>query len=197
MIASLRGVTTGVAADHAIIEVQGVGYLVQASTRTLGQLTSGEAAFLHIDTQVREDAITLFGFALPTEREWFRHLTGVQGVGGKVALAILSTLSTDELARAIAAQDKAMLSRANGVGPRLATRIVTELKGKVAALPVSGDTLPAATSAATRDAASALEHLGFRPQEAARAVAEAETELGAQASVNEVIRIALRKAGRA
>ncbi|MFA7439572.1 MAG: Holliday junction branch migration protein RuvA [Sphingomonadaceae bacterium] len=196
MIASLRGVAAMLAADHAIIEVQGVGYLVQASTRTLGQLTAQEPAFLYIDTQVREDAITLFGFAAMTERDWFRHLTSVQGVGGKVALAILSTLSGDELAQAIATQDKAMVARANGVGPRLATRIVTELKGKVAALPVSGVTAPAATSSAARDAVSALEHLGFRPMEAAKAVAEAEAELGSAAGVNEVIRVALRKAGR-
>lgn len=196
MIASLRGIATVVAGDHAVIEVGGVGYLVQASSRSLGALSVDAPAFLHIETQVREDAITLFGFAHVSERDWFRHLTTVQGVGGRVALAILSTLAPDELAQAIAGEDKAMLSRANGVGPRLATRIITELKARGPALPaVSGVAAPAApATSAARDAASALENLGFRPADAARAVGLAENELGAEAGVNDLIRIALRRA---
>lgn len=197
MIASLRGTVASIDADHAVIEVQGVGYLVQASSRTLAALAPDAPAFVHVETQVREDAITLFGFATLAERDWFRHLTTVQGVGGRVGLAILSALSPAEIAQAIGAEDKAMLSRANGVGPRLAARIITELKARGSALPAVSASAPAApATSAARDAASALENLGFRPAEATRATAEAEAELGADANVNELIRIALRRATR-
>lgn len=200
MIASLKGLVQQVGADHAVIEVGGVGYLVQASARTLAGLGLGEAAFLLVETQVREEAITLFGFASPAERDWFRLLTGVQGVGGRVALSLLSTLAPDELTRAITHEDKAMVARAPGVGPRLAARIVTELKGKAApgagsALGPLPATLPAPATAAA-EALSALENLGFRAAEASRAVAEAERDLGAGLPVASLIREALKRASR-
>ena len=197
MIGSLRGTVRSLAVDHCLVEVNGVGYVVQASARTLSALVADAPVFLHIETQVREDAITLFGFAAVPERDWFRHLVGVQGVGGRLALAILSVLSPDELARAIGAEDKAMIARANGVGARLATRIVTELKAKGVLVPgnaVGAAAPPAGGSA--RDAASALEHLGFRTAEAAQAVAAAATELGEGAAVADLVRVALRRAAR-
>ena len=131
MIAKLTGLLDSFGADHAVIDVRGVGYLVSASTRTLSVLGAigGEVA-LHIETQVSEDAIRLIGFASVEERDWFRLLTSVQGVGARVALGILSALTGDELHRAIAGGDKAMVARAQGVGPKLALRIVTELKDK-------------------------------------------------------------------
>lgn len=193
MIASLSGVVQAVGADHLVMDVRGVGYLVQASSRTLGRLAVGDAAFVHVETQVREESITLFGFAQLSEREWFRHLTSVQGVGGRVALAILSTLSPEELASAISREDKAMISRANGVGPRLAARIVTELKALGAVL-VASPVSNAPAGSAARDAASALENLGFRPADAARAVSLALAELGEGAKVNDLIRAGLRLA---
>ena len=132
MIARLTGILAESAADHAVIDVGGVGYLVQASTRTLSVLGPvGGQVMVFTEMQVREDAMTLFAFGSAGERDWFRLLTGVQGVGGKVALAILSTLDADELSRAVATEDKAMVARANGVGPKLAQRIVMELKDKV------------------------------------------------------------------
>lgn len=198
MIASLKGIVQAVGADNAVIEVGGVGYLVQASSRALGALEMGAAAFLLVETQVREDAITLYGFTSAGERDWFRLLTGVQGVGGKVALAILGTLAPDEITRAITLDDKAMIARAPGVGPRLAARITTELKGKGpmmgAAAPV-GATAVAAPSSATADAISALENLGFRAAEAARAVAEAQRDHG-ELATPALIREALKRASR-
>jgi Holliday junction DNA helicase RuvA len=199
MIASLKGVVQAIGQDQTVIEVGGVGYLVQASSRALGTLDVGAAAFLLVETQVREDAITLFGFTTAAERDWFRLLTGVQGVGGKVALAILGTLAPDEIARAITLDDKATIARAPGVGPRLAARITTELKGKGPALGSAPQSLqpsaaPAASSA-TADAVSALENLGFRAAEAARAVAEAERDLG-ELPTPTLIREALKRASR-
>ncbi|MGQ5702089.1 Holliday junction branch migration protein RuvA [Sandaracinobacteroides sp. A072] len=200
MIASLKGLVEMIGQDHAVIDVQGVGYLVQASSRTLSMLAPGEARHLLVDTQVREDAITLYGFAQPAEREWFRLLTSVQGVGGKVALNILGALAPDELARAITLEDKAMIARAQGVGPRLAARIITELKGKPApagAIMGSGPAdAPAPSAGPEADAASALENLGFRPAEAARAVAEAVRDLGGTPPVERLIREALKRATR-
>jgi Holliday junction DNA helicase RuvA len=195
MIASLKGMAAVVGADHAVVDVGGVGYLVQASARTLAGLAAGSPCHLLVETQVREDAITLFGFGDPAERDWFRLLTGVQGVGGRVALAILSTLSADELARAIATEDRAMIARAPGVGARLAARLVTELKGKglTGVSGTAGASLaPPGTVAG--DARSALENLGFRPSDAARAVAAAETELGSGAPLDALIRAALKHA---
>ncbi len=199
MIAHLRGRLEATGVDHAVIDVGGVGYLVGASARTLAALGPvGEAATLFTDMLVAEDSIRLVGFARPEERDWFRHLTGVQGVGARVALAILSALEPAELARAVASQDKAMVARANGVGPKLAERIVRELKDKVGAFPALGSAAAAraAPVGAAADAASALLNLGFRPAEAASAVAAAEAELGAGATLDARVRLALRKAAQ-
>lgn len=199
MIALLAGTVAALGADHAVIEVGGVGYLVQASARTLGRLVPDAAVRLQVETQVREDSITLYGFLEAAERDWFRHLTGVQGVGGRLALAILSTLSPAELFRAIAAEDRAMLARAPGVGAKLAARLVTELRGVAPAGPVAaGEAAPALPSpaAAAREALSALANLGFRGPEAAAAVAAAEAALGDGAETAALVREALRRAAR-
>ena len=196
MIARLSGSLAETAADHAVIDVGGVGYLVQASTRTLTAIGAvGGAVMLFTELQVREDAMTLFGFGSAGERDWFRLLTGVQGVGGRVALSILSVLDEGELSRAVAAQDKAMVARANGVGPKLAERIVRELKDKVGGIAVGvAGTVPVAGPAA--DAVSALLNLGFRPAEASAAVAKADEELGGGAGLDALVRVALKKVGR-
>ncbi len=199
MIASLKGIAQHVGPDHAVIEVGGVGYLVQASSRTLGSLEPGAAIFLLVETQVREDAITLFGFAHAGERDWFRLLTSVQGVGGKVALAILGALSAEELSRAITLDDKATIARAQGVGPRLAARIATELKGKApAAGGVADQVLPGVHRPASSeaDAIAALESLGFRTAEATRAVAQALRDVGEGQSTPALIRESLKRASR-
>lgn len=196
MIARLTGTLAETAADHAVIEVGGVGYQVQASARTLEAIGAvGGSVMLYTELQVREDAWTLFGFGSAGERDWFRLLTGVQGVGGKVALAILSVLSPDELHRAVAAADAAMVARANGVGPKLAARIVNELKDKAGgvALGPIGATAPRGTGT---DAVSALLGLGFKPAEANAAVNAAHDELGADASLDALVRLALRKAAK-
>jgi len=199
MIAKLRGLLDSFTADHAVIDVQGVGYLVQASARTLSVLGAiGDEVVLHTEMQVSDDAIRLIGFARVEERDWFRLLTSVQGVGSKVALAILSTLSSDELHRAIASGDKAMVARANGVGPKLAQRIVNELKDKAGGIALgTGGLAPVVASVgAAADAVSALANLGFKPAEASAAVAKAEAELGAEASLDALVRLALKKAAR-
>lgn len=199
MIASLKGVLTYSTSDHAVIEVGGVGYLIQASTRTLSLLGGvGSAVSVQTEMQVREDSMTLFGFATMAERDWFRLLTSVQGVGGRVALAILSTLAPDELQTAIARGDKAMIARANGVGPKLALRIATELKDKVGGLalgPTGAGVLPRGAGHGD-DAVSALLNLGFKPGEASAAVAAAEKELGEDASLDALVRLALKKSAR-
>jgi Holliday junction DNA helicase RuvA len=195
MIARLSGMLVEAGADHAVIDVGGVGYLVQLSARTLSAIGgTGGAVTLLTDMQVREDAITLFGFGSVAERDWFRLLTGVQGVGGRVALAILSVLAPDELSRAIASADKATVARASGVGPKLALRIVTELKDKAG--PALGPiaTTGAAPAGAVGDALSALANLGFRPAEASAAVGAASDELGPTATLDALVRVALRKA---
>ena len=199
MIARLKGLLDSTAADACVVDVNGVGYLVSASAKTLGALRGvGSAVVLHIETQVREDAIQLFGFLGVAERDSFRLLTTVQGVGGRVALAILSVLSPDELAHAIAAADTASIARANGVGPKLAARIANELKGKFGAVALgSAAPLPVGSShGVVSDALAALAGLGFRPMDASRAVAEALAELGDSAAVGELIRVALRKSAR-
>ncbi|HEU0066520.1 MAG TPA: Holliday junction branch migration protein RuvA [Sphingomonas sp.] len=198
MIAHLKGRLDATGADYAVIDVGGVGYLVGASSRTLASLGAvGEAAMLHTEMLVAEDSIRLVGFAHASERDWFRLLTGVQGVGARVALAILSTLEPADLSRAIGAGDKAMVARANGVGPKLAQRIVMELKDRIGAIPLgpAAAGLPA-PSGAGADAVSALLNLGFRPAEAASAVAGAEEELGVGATLDALVRLALRKASR-
>ena len=195
MIARLKGVLDVAAADSAVIDVNGVGYLVFASAKTLGSLGPvGSATALHIETQVREDAIQLFGFTRADERDWFRLLLSVQGVGGRVALAILSVLGPDELAHAIAAKDTASVARASGVGPKLAARIVNELKDKGVA--GTGPVAAPQPGNAVADTLSALANLGFRPMDASRAVADAQAEVGANAAVSDLLRIALRKSAR-
>ena len=198
MIAKLRGVLDGFGADYAIIDVGGVGYFVSASTRTLSQLGAlGDEVVLHTEMLVSEDSIRLVGFATAEERDWFRLLTSVQGVGNKVALAILSALPGDDLHRAISSGDHGMISRAQGVGPKLAQRIVNELKDKAGGI-VLGATGQAAVpqGSHSQDAVSALLNLGFRPAEASAAVARAEGELGPSATFDALVREALRKSAR-
>lgn len=198
MIAHLKGILTSAGIDHAVIEVAGVGYLVGASSRTLSSLGPvGTAAMLHTEMLVGEDFIRLVGFASADERDWFRLLTGVQGVGARVALAILSVLAPDELAAAVSRQDKAMVARANGVGPKLAERIVRELKDRVGTVALGvGGAAPAASGGVSGDALSALANLGFRPAEAASAVKAAEDALGPGATLDSLVREALRRAAR-
>lgn len=198
MIARLRGLLDSFGADHAVIDVGGVGYLVSASTRTLANLgAAGEEVVLHTEMLVAEDFIRLVGFATAAERDWFRLLIAVQGVGARVALAILSALTGDELHRAVASGDSAMIARAQGVGPKLALRIVNELKdkaGSVALGPTGAISAP--TGSHAQDAVSALANLGFRPAEAAAAVSKAEAEIGPDAGLDTLVRLALKKAAR-
>lgn len=200
MIAKLSGRLDEKGEDWAILDVQGVGYLVHCSARTLNALGEvGEGATIHTDLQVSENDMRLLGFAEAAERDWFRLLTQVQGVGSKVGLAILSALSTGEVRDACAAGDAATIARANGVGPKLAGRIVNELKDKAGALPgggVSSGAMGASApkGAASKDAVSALENLGFKPAVAAQAVARAVEELGEGASESDLIRVALKRA---
>jgi len=197
MIARLSGTLAETAADHLVIDVNGVGYLAYASARTLTTIGPvGGSVLLLTEMQVREDAITLFGFGSASERDWFRLLTSVQGVGGRVALAILSVLDPNELTRAIANSDKAMIARANGVGPKLAQRIAMELRDKVGGVALGPGAAPAAAGSASADAISALANLGFRPAEASAAVAAASDELGPGAGLDALVRLALRKAAR-
>ena len=196
MIAHLKGILSATDIDHAVIDVGGVGYLVGASSRTLSAIGPvGAACMVHTEMLVAEDFIRLVGFATAAERDWFRLLTGVQGVGARVALAILSALDAVDLSRAIAAQDKAMVTRANGVGPKLAERIVRELKDKIGAVSIGTPGMPAPVGAAA-DAVSAMLNLGFRPAEANAAVASAEEELGVGATLDALVRLALRKAAK-
>ena len=197
MIARLSGTLAETAADHLVIDVNGVGYLAYASARTLTTIGPvGGSVLLLTEMQVREDAITLFGFGSASERDWFRLLTSVQGVGGRVALAILSVLDPNELTRAIANSDKAMIARANGVGPKLAQRIAMELRDKVGGVALGPGAAPAAAGSASADATSALANLGFRAAEASAAVAAASDELGPGAGLDALVRLALRKAAR-
>lgn len=198
MIAQLRGLLDSFGADQAVIDVGGVGYLVFASRRTLSALGAiGEEVVLHTEMLVAEDMIRLVGFSTAAERDWFRLLTSVQGVGARVALGILSALSGEELHRAVASGDNAMIARAQGVGPKLAQRIVHELKDKTGAIamgPGGAPLTPAGSHA--QDALSALANLGFRPAEAAAAVARAEAEAGPDATLDLLVRTALKKAAR-
>ena len=201
MIAKLKGLLDETGTDWAVIDVQGVGYLVHCSAKTLSALGErGEACTLYTDLQVSENDMRLLGFAEASERDWFRLLTQVQGVGSKVALAILSALSAGELQAACAGGDAAMVARANGVGPKLAGRIVNELKDKAGGMPggsgMAGVPVSAVSQAgaASADAVSALENLGFKPAVAARAVALAQSELGEGASESDLIRVALKRA---
>lgn len=203
MIARLKGVVESVDEGSAVIDVNGVGYLVSASSRTLRDLVVGQPATVLVETIVREDAIALYGFLDTAERDWFRILTTVQGVGARVGLSILSTLSPDEIARAIAAGDKASLSRPAGVGPKLAARLATELKDKAAAFGVApapsratAAASPAAPGSINEDAVSALVNLGYRRVEAFGAVARVTQRLGEGAQLDAVIRAGLQELAR-
>ena len=205
MIGKLKGVIDEIADDHAVIDVHGVGYVVFCSSRTLGNLGGeGEAAVLLIETYVREDMIRLYGFGSQLEREWFRLLQNVQGVGAKVALAVLGTLTPPELANAIALRDLAMVSRAPGVGKKVAERIVTELKNKAPAF--AGDASgtiglkqeigSGVASASVSDAVSALSNLGYSRDQAANAVAAALRGAGEDADSAKLIRLGLKELSR-
>ena len=198
MIAKLTGLLDDFGPDWAVIDVSGVGYLVHCSARTLASLgVRGDRATVHTELQVSENDMRLIGFASGAEREWFRLLTAVQGVGSKVALAILSALTTEEIQRACAGGDAAMVARAQGVGPKLASRIVNELKDKAGGLPTTPGAAAIASapaSSAGQDAVSALQNLGFKPALATSAVAAALDELGEGAGLNDLVRVALKKA---
>lgn len=200
MIAKLTGILDSIGDDWAVIDVGGVGYLVFCSTRTLAQLPStGEAVSFVIETHIREDHIHLYGFLDQAEREWFKLLTTVQGVGAKVGLGIQSVLGPQELTDAILAQDKGMITRAPGVGPKLATRLLTELKDKVGGM---ASVAPAAAAAVAAndsdravmdDAVSALVNLGYRRGDAFGAVTGALRSMGDDAGVEDLIRAGLKE----
>jgi Holliday junction DNA helicase RuvA len=198
MIARLHGILEDFGPDWAVIDVSGVGYLVHCSARTLTALgIRGDAVTIHTELQVSENDMRLIGFASGAEREWFRLLTGVQGVGSKMALAVLSALSAEELQRACAGGDAAMVARAQGVGAKLAGRIVNELKDKAGGLQVAPGgvgIVSAPAGSVSADAVSALQNLGFKPPVAAAAVAHALGELGDDAGLNDLVRVALRRA---
>ncbi len=200
MIGKLKGLVDGVDEESLILDVGGVGYLVAASARTLRALPpTGQAVTLLIETQVREDAIRLFGFLTAAERDWFRVLLSVQGVGAKVALGLLGALPADALSAAIQHQDKAMLSRAPGVGPKLAARLVTELKDKAPSLGVASfGAGPAAEGAsklpkAAEDAVLALVGLGYQRPQAIAAVGKGFAALGPEAQTSALIKLGLKE----
>ncbi|TQV81738.1 Holliday junction branch migration protein RuvA [Denitrobaculum tricleocarpae] len=204
MIGKLTGKLDSSGDDWAMIDVGGVGYVVFCSGRTLSRLPlAGETASVLIETHVREDHIHLYGFIDQGERDWYRLLSTVQGVGAKMALSILSTLGPEELLQAIAAQDKTSLTRASGVGPKIAGRIASELKEKAGgialgnmAADLAGTNAPSAVAAAgglSEDAISALVNLGYRRADAFGAVGKAMHELGKDAPVESLIRIGLRE----
>ncbi|MEY4681196.1 MAG: Holliday junction branch migration protein RuvA [Alphaproteobacteria bacterium] len=203
MIARLAGTIDAIERDRAIVDVGGVGYLVRASGRTLSAFAAGDRATLLVETIVREDAIDLYAFATAAERDWFRLLTTVQGVGAKVALSLLSALSAAELARAIATGDRSMITRADGVGPKLANRLASELKDKVSALGVAMPATaggvaaaPAEAGSAPEDAISALVNLGYRRPEAVAAVERVAARLGGDARAEALIAGALKELAR-
>ena len=204
MIGKLKGIIDEIDADHLIVDVHGVGYIVFASPRLLGSLTGiGEAVTLFIETQVREDAIKLFGFATKAEKQWFALLQTVQGVGAKVALALVGTLSTSEIANAIALKDIAMICRAPGVGKKVAERIVTELKNKIPEFTGSNKNITLKqeigegnSSQAILDAVSALENLGYSRDQAANAVQSALRQAGDDADSAKLIKLGLKELSR-
>jgi holliday junction DNA helicase RuvA len=205
MIGKLKGTIDSYGEDFVILDVHGVGYLVHCSARTLQALpAAGEAVELAIETHVREDQIRLFGFGSGNEREWFRLLQTVQGVGTKVALAILSTLKPADLATAIALRDKATITRTPGVGAKVAERIVTELRDKAPALAavdpaivrLSGALDEASAPQPIRDAVSALVNLGYGQPQAAAAIAAASREAGDGADTARLIRLGLKELTR-
>ena len=202
MIGKLKGIVDSIGEDHLILDVNGVGYVVHASTRTLGNLPAiGEMLTLAVETHVREDMIRLFGFANELERDWFRLLQSVQGVGAKVALSLQSVLTPGDLASAIALQDKAMVSRAPGVGPKVAQRIVAELRDKApawsgtAAAEIGLQSALGAGQApsAVADAVSALTNLGYSALQASGAIARALKNAGNDPGSAQLIRLGLKE----
>jgi Holliday junction DNA helicase RuvA len=206
MIGKLRGKVDAIGESHLIIDVNGVGYEVQASARTLRNLKAGDEVSLTIDTHVREDSIRLFGFTSEVERSWFRTLQTIQGVGSKVALAVLGTLSTQDLANAIALGQWQSVEQTQGVGKKLAQRIVLELKDKAPALSAAGLHLPAQSGPggtisvpegnAAAEAMSALTNLGYNPAQASAAIAAAMKELGNDVATPALIRRGLKELAR-
>ena len=205
MIGKLKGTIDEIGEDHVVVDVHGVGYVAFCSSRTLGRLGSpGEAVVLFIETYVREDQFRLFGFLSALEREWFRLLQSVQGVGSKVALAVLSTLTPGEIANAIALQDKTSISRAPGVGPKVAIRIVTELKNKApafageaaASIGLKQELGEGVAAAPVADAVSALTNLGYSRDQAANAIAAALKNGGEGADSAKLIRLGLKELAR-
>ena len=205
MIGKLKGVVDAVGEAHAIVDVGGVGYEVHASARTLRALQTGQPVSLAIETHVREDSIRLYGFTSEVERAWFRTLQTIQGVGAKVALAVLGTLSTQDLANAIALQNWAAVEQSPGVGKKLAQRIVAELRDKAPALSVAGLNMPAGSAKgaaaapgnnAAAEAISALTNLGYQPGQASHAIAAAMAELGEGADTAALIRRGLKELAR-
>lgn len=211
MIGKLKGIVDAIGESHCIIDVNGVGYEVQASARALRNMEIGQLVVLVIDTHVREDAIRLFGFVSEVERSWFRTLQSVQGVGSKVALGVLGTLSSQDLSNAIALGDWASVERSPGVGKKLAQRIVAELKDKAPALAMAGLHVPAAINGAGKaardtgaesdgnasaEAISALMNLGYNPAQASQAIAIAARDLGAEADTAKLIRRGLKELAR-
>lgn len=202
MIGKLTGILDDLGIDRVLIDVGGVGYIVQASAKTLARLgPPGQTISLAIETQMREDGFYLYGFADTAERDWFRLLTNVQGVGARIALAILSVLGPGELVTAIAAQDRAAITRANGVGPKLAQRILSELKDKASGIalgPAAAATITGASGGDRRieDAVSALVNLGYRRTEAYNAAQRALEKAGAKASLNDLILGGLKELGQ-
>lgn len=211
MIGKLKGLVDAIGESHCIIDVNGVGYEVQASARALRNMEIGQQVTLVIDTHVREDAIRLFGFTSEVERSWFRTLQNVQGVGAKVALAVLGTLSSQDLSNAIALGDWASVEQAPGVGKKLAQRIVAELKDKAPALAMAGLHVPAAINGAGKgvrdvagtaevpasaEAISALTNLGYNPAQASQAIAIAARDLGTEADTAKLIRRGLKELAR-
>lgn len=205
MIAKLKGIVDSIFEDNCIIDVNGVGYLVSASSKTLGRLNKGTEVSLLIETVVREDSISLFGFYDAWEKEWFNTLTKVQGVGAKVCLSILSALTPSQLAQAVSAQDKSSFLRASGVGPKLAARLVTELKDKIVTVPVGEVTftdmqnteptenvVALCSDNAMEDVISALVNLGYQRMEAYK-VAVKVYENNASKSLSELIRLSLKE----
>jgi Holliday junction DNA helicase RuvA len=205
MIGKLKGILDSYGEDFVVVDVNGVGYVVHCSARTLQALPApGEPVMLAIETHVREDQIRLFGFTADVEREWFRLLQTVQGVGTKVALAVLGTLKPADLASAIAMRDKAMVARTPGVGPKVAERIVTELKDKApaytdvdpAVVRLSGAVDERRAPAPVADAVSALVNLGYGQPQAAAAVAAAARAAGEGADTRQLIRLGLKELSR-
>jgi Holliday junction DNA helicase RuvA len=205
MIGKLRGIIDSYGEDSVVLDVHGVGYLVHCSARTLHSLPApGEAAMISIETWVREDQIRLYGFATDLEREWFRILTGVQGVGAKVALAVLGTLKVADLANAIALGDKGQIARAPGVGPKLAQRLVTELKDKApafanvdpAVVRLQGDLAERRAPLPVSEAVSALVNLGYGEIQASAAIAAAVRAAGDKATTESLIRLGLKELAR-